>query len=129
MKIRIRGNSIRVRLQKQELGHLLERNQVVEQTSIGSRTFYYAIESSDSAPTICATFNGEGILISAPREMVRNWAASEELSLYGEQPEPTGVLKILVEKDLKCIKPRSSPLWEDESDAYPNPNTSCGGTP
>lgn len=127
MKLRIRGNSIRLRIQQQEVKLLLDEGRVTEQTLVGSRVFYYGIESNVSAKELTANFDGEGIRIIVPPKTLEEWCRSEELSLYSEQSSRGEILKILVEKDLKCIKPRTSPMWEDESDAYPNPNTSCGG--
>lgn len=127
MKLRIRGNSIRLRIQQQEVKLLLDKGLVNERTPLGSRVFHYGIESSSSAEALVATFDGEGIRILVPHKILEEWCRSEELSLYSEQSSGGEILKILVEKDLKCIKPRTSPMWEDESDAYPNPNTSCGG--
>ena len=127
MKLRRRGNYLRLRLQQQEVKRILESGFVIEKTSFGSRTFSYSFEAHDSADKMQAQFDSEGIRVIVPKSQVRAWAQSEELSLCGEQPAEDSVLKILIEKDLMCIKPRTSPLWEDESDAYPNPNTSCGG--
>lgn len=127
MKIRIRGNSVRLRLQKQEVKTLQDVGHVSESTPMGSRVFKYSIESDRRIAQLQAVFDEEGIRVLAPAHSILGWAQSEELSIYGEQNSEGGLLKILVEKDLMCIKPRSSPLWEDESDAYPNSNTSCGG--
>jgi hypothetical protein len=48
------------------------------------------------------------------------WAASEQVSIEGEQTLDDGEkLSILVEKDFACLAPRPG---EDESDMYANPD-------
>ncbi len=127
MKLRIRGNALRLRLQRQEVQGLVETGKVVEATCFGDENFVYTLESDDHATAIRAELEARSIRIRVPENQVMIWAKSDEISLYGEQPTSTGPLKILIEKDLACIKPRTSAQWEDESDAFPNPNPSCGG--
>lgn len=127
MKLRIRGQSLRLRLQKQDVERLLADGRLFEKTCIGPRIFQYGIESNKDGSGMTASFDGDRILIKVPHDRILKWAGSEELSLYGEHQSDASLLKILIEKDLMCIKPRTSPMWEDESDAFPNPNTACGG--
>jgi hypothetical protein len=127
MKLRIKGNSLRLRLQQKEVKRILEDGVVREETPFGTAMFSYELSVRGDVDAIKAELAGTTMRISLPTEVARKWATSDEVSLYGEQAGGREVLKILIEKDFACIKPRTSPLWEDESDAYPNPNPSCGG--
>ena len=127
MKLRIKGNTLRLRLQQKEVKRILDEGVVREETCFGPSTFTYELAVRPDANAITADFSGNKMRVSLPVDVARKWAVSDEVSLYGEQSGGQEVLKILVEKDFVCIKPRTSPLWEDESDAYPNPNPSCGG--
>lgn len=127
MKLRIKGNTLRLRLQQKEVKRILDAGTVREETNFGTAKLTYELTASDSAISIRAELQGHAMRVLLPAKVAREWANSDEVSLYGEQPAGSDVLKILVEKDFACIKPRTSPLWEDESDAYPNPNPSCGG--
>ena len=126
MKLRIRGNALRLRLQRQEV-HLLEQEgKVAEQTCFGDDTFQYTLEADDTVTSIRADLETNLIRIRVPREQAMIWSKSDEVGLYNEQSGKSGPLKILIEKDFACIKPRTSAQWEDDSDAFPNPNPTCG---
>lgn len=131
MKIRMRGNSLRLRLQRQEMTRLIADKVVSEVVSFGSRQFTYSVKLDPSCDSVSANLEPYGIHVSIPNHVGRSWHTSTELGLYGEMStthnNQASTLKILIEKDLHCLKPRNSPLWEDESDAFPNPNTTCGG--
>lgn len=127
MKLRIKGNTLRLRLQQKEVQRILDEGFVKEETCFGPVTFTYELVVSSGAGSIAAELHGQAMRVLIPAKVARDWATSDEVSLYGEQAAGGEALKILIEKDFACIKPRTSPLWEDESDAYPNPNPSCGG--
>ncbi len=62
--------------------------------------------------------------MTAPAEVVRAWAANDEaVGLEGSQDAGSGrTLRVLVEKDFSCLKERPN---EDDSDAFPNPKSTC----
>jgi hypothetical protein len=127
MKLRIRGNSIRIRLNQTEVKNLLERGQLIEEVMFGSgdAVLSYSLEGR-SQDKIQARFLNNRICISLPVTTLRKWALSDEVSLKSEQELQDGKhLKILIERDFKCLNP--SRIWEeDEADNFPNPNPSCG---
>lgn len=131
MKIRMRGNSLRLRLQRQEMMRLITNGIVSEEVCFGRQNFTYSVKLDSNLDTVSASLEPYGIQVTIPHDVGQRWHASTELGLYGEIRAPhdsqASTLKILIEKDLHCLKPRNSPLWEDESDAFPNPNTTCGG--
>ena len=126
MKLRIRGNSIRFRLQQSEVRALLEHRHVEEQTRIGlgpEERFTYRIELSDRTKEPIATLHGTRLIVSLPISTARAWAEGKELTLGAVQSLGGGeTLRILVEKDLACVVPRAG---EDDKDAYPNPEDRC----
>ncbi|SFD25214.1 hypothetical protein SAMN05518672_1011277 [Chitinophaga sp. CF118] len=120
MKIRIRGNSIRYRLDKQDIQLLREQQKVEETTTIGAGTLHFCIKSKNSGPAI--KLEQSGVHLSLPAEQVKNWVETEEVGFSLELPNSDGsVLQILVEKDFKCLTERD----EDESMAFDNPTKSC----
>ncbi len=127
LKLRIRGNSLRLRLQQQEVQLLEEEGIVVEETCFGEQSFRYSLVSDNTGNCIRAELESQSICIFVPSEKIKYWAKSDDISIFADQPTPKKILKILIEKDFACIKPRTSAQWEDDSDAFPNPNPSCGG--
>lgn len=129
MKIRIRGNSLRLRLLKSEVQRLAEEGIVREVTEFApGQVLAYSVESRETVDKLQATFEAGTIRVLLPRLQALEWAHSDEISLVGEQlAAGNGPLKLLVEKDFTCINPRS--VWQEEQhDNYLNPNPSCGTT-
>ena len=79
----------------------------------------YALEASDDATRAAARFADGRLVVSLPGATVEQWAVSEEVSITGSEPLEGGeALRILVEKDFRCLTPREG---EDESDMFPHP--------
>ena len=116
MKLRIRGNSIRLRLTRSEVAQFADAG-VVEETldfGPGKPQFKYSLVSSNDAPELSAEFGGGVIRVTVPSDRVRAWADSERVGI-----ESANGLRLLIEKDFACMSERDG---EDEADAYPNPN-------
>ncbi len=119
MKLRIRGNSIRIRLQMSEIEQLSQTGRVTETISFApDQALVYSILSSDDADTISVGFSDNEVAVKIPRGIAKNWCESEEVSLETSQVIHKEIrLKILLEKDFKCLTRRG-----DEGDMFPNPN-------
>ena len=79
--------------------------------------FYYVPNGAHMAAWTPAA---EGAEFTLPATLAAAWAAGDQVSIEADQPLRAGeVLKILVEKDFACLKPRDD---EDETDAYPHPS-------
>lgn len=126
MKLRIRGNSIRLRLLRGEVERLSGGESVSEAIRFGlteKETLIYTLASSADAKQIAARFAEGEIVITLPAAAALNWARSDEVGLGAEQKLDGGEnLKILVEKDFVCVeRPRDA----DNLDAYPHPTANC----
>ena len=121
MKLRIRDNSIRLRLTRGEVDTLRDDGLVKSRTGFPSgRDFQDVLESSPASVTPGAFFSENVITVRLPETAVLAWANSEQVSIKGEQLLDDGEkLAVLVEKDFACLAPRQD---EDESDMYPHPD-------
>lgn len=121
MKLRIRDNSIRLRLERAEVETLRDDGLVTSRTAFpGGREFGYVVESSPASVNPGAVLSDSTVTVRLPETTVLAWANSEQVSIAGEQRLAEGdMLSILVEKDFACLAPREG---EDESDMYPHPN-------
>ena len=121
MKLRIRDNSIRLRLARAEVNDLRESGVVTSRTGFpGVREFQYSLESSPASVNPAAFYSDNEIKVRLPETMVLAWATTEQVSIRGEQVLDDGAtLSILVEKDFACLAPRAG---EDESDMFPHPD-------
>ena len=125
MKLRIRDNSVRVRLTRGEVDSLRDNGVVSARTGFpGSREFQYRVESSPASVIPGAFFSDNVVTVRLPETTVLAWANSEQVSIAGEQRLDDGEqLMILVEKDFACLAPRKG---EDESDMYEHPDSGEG---
>lgn len=127
MKLRLRGNSVRLRLTQSEVKRFMVDGVVKEKTSFGSAVFSYSLRRSQEIPALTAQYDANEIALLVPEKLALEWASSAMVSLVHEVKLADGEgLRLLVEKDFLCINPQRA--WqEDESDAYSNPNPPCGG--
>ncbi len=125
MKLRIRDNSIRLRLSQGEVAALGKEGLVASRIEFpGGRALAYVVESSPASVMPAAFLSGNLVTVSLPESMVLPWARSEQVAISGEQRLDDGTwLHVLVEKDFACLAPRAD---EDETDLYPHPRAGTG---
>jgi len=122
MKLRIRGNSIRLRLKRGEVDRLAAGNTLVEETKFPGSKLSFSLGLSD-ADDMLASFDDGSIAIRMPREIIPEWADTDLVSLYSELVLPDdGILAVLVEKDFSCLEPGHHRDCEDDADTYPHPS-------
>ncbi len=138
MKLRIRGNSLRLRLLRGEVEQFGETGRVTETIRFGASPaaqLSYILEADGEAQHITTHFADNQITVTVPDKVAKNWVESEQVSLTSEQPIESGkqngagkngasenVLKILIEKDFLCLDRKNDP---DNSDAFPHPTGKC----
>jgi hypothetical protein len=122
VKIRIKDNSIRLRLTRGEVDAIRDTGVVISSTGFpGGRKFSYALESSPASVNPAALYSDNEIRVRLPETMVLAWTSTEQVSIAGEQILDDGEkLSILVEKDFNCLVARPG---EDESDMFANPDS------
>ena len=120
MKLRIRDNSLRLRLERGEVELLRNQKRVAASTHFaGGAKFGYVVESDADCRSPVAELADNSIVVRLPAAAVLEWSASEQVSIAGEQAGAgESALSILVEKDFACLAPREG---EDESDMFPHP--------
>lgn len=123
MKLRIRGNSVRLRLTQSEVAQFAEKGFLEERIEFGrapSENFIYALKTSTDAKRASAAFENNRLTVFVPEREGEKWSNSAEVGIKGEQSLGEGkLLRILIEKDFACLDAREG---EDDSDAFPNPS-------
>ncbi|MEO1514334.1 MAG: hypothetical protein AAFV95_04955 [Bacteroidota bacterium] len=122
MKIRIKGNSLRLRLSQGDIAHLQLHQQVEDRIQFGpGLELVYGVEISGFATAIEAKMEDQRIRVIVPGEMAFTWCTTDLVGLENRQfiSLEAGSLSILIEKDFQCLMPRAG---ENESDLFPNPN-------
>jgi hypothetical protein len=121
MKLRIRGDSIRLRLKRGEVDQLAAGINIEEETHFPSAILTYRVDISENSG-ITATFDNGCLAVNLPKSKVLDWANSDVVSLYSEQElSGSGALSLLIEKDFKCLEPGHHRDCEDDEDTFPHP--------
>jgi hypothetical protein len=119
MKLRIKGDSVRLRLTQAEVAALAKDGRVEDRVRFGpGRALSYRIAADESARELAASFEDSAIEVRIPPGAAREWCLGDSVTLAGTQPNPGIGLRIVVEKDFACVRPRED---EDESDQFPHP--------
>jgi hypothetical protein len=122
MKLRIKGNSIRIRLTRTEVDNLAKNGYIEEQTEFGNNALTYALQSKEGISRLEAAFDNGKVTMLVPANLLPSWPTNETIGFDNNMPLPNGKqLYLLLEKDFKCI----DNSMEDQSDNYENPNSIC----
>lgn len=128
MKLRIRGNSMRMRLKRGEVDRLAAGTCIVEETHFPGAVLTYRLDVSESNG-FSASFDNGTLLVSLPKSKVLDWARTDEVSLFAEQKVPgSDSLSLLIEKDFSCLEPGHHRDCEDDEDTFPHPSAQSAGT-
>jgi hypothetical protein len=123
MKMRLRGNSIRLRLGESEVAQLAKDGRVADSVQFSASPqslLCYGVVTSTDEEEITARFAADEITVTVPAASAKVWASSDQVGMEGVQPIGDGIsLTILIEKDFRCLAPRPG---EDESDSFVNPS-------
>jgi hypothetical protein len=127
MKLRLRENSIRLRLLKSEVDQLRETGNVSETITLGvkpTEQFIYAVRISDDLNNVQAQMLNNHLEVFLPVAEVEFWMNNDdEVGIYAVQSVSSDIdLNIAIEKDFACL---TRPEDLDNRDAFPNPEKEC----
>ena len=81
MKLRIQGNSLRLRLTQKEVARLRDGGFVESFIEFApGRSLVYLLEGSPSADTMLATFDGHAIRVMIPMHQMIEWVETDRLA-------------------------------------------------
>jgi hypothetical protein len=121
MKLRLFGNSLRLRLTPAEVAQLADRGLVSGETRFGAASrLCYCLRASPSATSLTASFDSINITVDIPTAAAGQWARGDEVGLSAIQQAGDGAsLRIVIEKDFDCIDAEKN---EPGIEFYPNPS-------
>jgi hypothetical protein len=120
MKLRIRGDSLRVRVSPGELETLVAGGTVVDVVHFGpsaDECLRYEVVADATLAELDATFDARTIRVRVPAAPLRRIAASDEVGLSATKPVGAATLAILFEKDFRCLVPRAG----EDDDGFTRP--------
>jgi len=117
MKLRIRENTVRMRLKRGEVDRLASGESIVEQTCFPDSVLTYRLAISDDGK-VSASFADGKLTICLPEPEVTKWAETDQVSIVAEQAP----LSMLIEKDFTCLAPGHHRPCEDDVDTFRHPD-------
>jgi hypothetical protein len=127
MKLRIKGNSLRVRVSRSEIVKLLAGDaleETVHFTPEARAKFTYALQQDRLLGRPAVQYAENRVAILIPADHANAWGTTDQVGIAEDiNLGNLGSLALLVEKDFACLD-RSD---EDNQDTFPNPNagTTC----
>lgn len=128
MKLRVKNNSVRLRLTQSEVARFKDSGRVEEAIEFGiepHQRFVYVIKSGAETKTMRAAIENNRITILVPKAQADEWTNTAQIGIENEQTIGGGkTLRLLIEKDFACLEPRAG---ETDADTFPHPleNTVC----
>lgn len=114
MKLRIQGNSVRLRLKPSEVAQLEATGIVEDRVEFApDSSLVYNLQASPQSRVPTASYTDGKLEVRIPQSTARQWAAGSDIAITAQQD----VLSILIEKDFRCAHHEAS-----DSDAFPNPS-------
>jgi hypothetical protein len=121
MKLRIKGNSLRLRVSRSEHARFQAGGRIEETihfTAAPDATLTYALESALRPSPVTVRYGSREVTVILSKDRARIWGAQSEVGVYTTlDMGPAGSLEVVVEKDFACLD-RSD---EDNSDTFVNP--------
>ncbi len=119
MKLRIHGDSLRLRLTRSEVAEFAASGSVKSKICfVGGGALHYSLIRS-SVDSLAANFTGNEVVVEVPAALAASWPSSDEVTMSGSVHLADGtMLEVIVEKDFQCLHKGEA---AKDPDAYPNP--------
>ena len=122
MKLRIQGNSMRLRVSRSELARFAETGSLEETIVFGREhgaELTYALLRDLERKAVDVQSSPQRVVIAIPAKEVRDWSSTDQVGIAAEVDlGPRGTLSVLIEKDFACLD-RSD---EENADTFQNPH-------
>lgn len=120
MKLRIKGDSLRLRIGPAEVKRLVETGRIAETIHFApapEASLTYALETAAQAEIISVHYASQEVAVLLSAARAHAWAEGSDVGLYGYAPIADGLLEIAVEKDFACLDKSGA----ENEDTYPHP--------
>jgi hypothetical protein len=125
VKLRIQGNSLRLRVTRSEVARLLAGGEVVEVIRFAvapEAALAYVLGVDRRCKAIQVSYGPERLSVMVTDEQLKAWSDPSQVGIYAVVPLNGGEqLEISIEKDFACLDRRDG----GDEDAFPNPNAVC----
>ena len=122
MKLRIKGNTLRVRVSRLEVARLLAGDcleETIHFTPEPVAKLTYALQQVQSLSRPTVQYKENSVVILIPADQASAWGTTDQVGIAEDIGLGNlGSLAILIEKDFACLDRSQT----DNEDTFPNPN-------
>jgi hypothetical protein len=122
MKLRIKGNSLRLRVSPSEVQRLLKHDCLEETIHFGQQAnakLTYALQQEPAVSKLTVQYMENRVAVLIPTDQVNRWGFTDQVGIAEDiSLGELGALAVLIEKDFACLD-RSE---EENQDTFANPN-------
>jgi hypothetical protein len=122
MKLRIKSDSMRLRVSPSEVERLLRAGRIEETIQFAPNQdakLTYALEQAPSDQEISVRYRPQEVTVLLSAERARAWAEGEQVGIYGAVDAGSAQLTLVVEKDFACLDLSDA----DNADTFANPKS------
>ena len=121
MKLRLKGNSLRLRVTRSELTRLLAGERIEETVLFPTNpntSLSYALEVGSNSQPVHVAFASQQIVVSVSPDQLTSWSGEHQVGIYASLPVTESTdLEVAIEKDFACLDLSD----EDNKDTFANP--------
>ena len=121
MKLRLKGNSIRLRVTRSELVRLQAGERIQETIRFSAdpkARLAYVLEVGSHSQLVTTVFADQQITVSVSQDQLKSWSGEHQVGIYASLPvDETTALEVSIEKDFACLDLSD----EDNADTFANP--------
>ncbi|MDE3187446.1 MAG: hypothetical protein KGM96_07980 [Acidobacteriota bacterium] len=126
MKLRIKGNSLRLRVSPSEMARLMQVGRIegtIRFAIEDDAKLTYALEHSAAQAEMSVRYRLQEVTVTLSTEDAHRWLEGKQVGLHREYAIGGELLVVLVEKDFACLDGSDA----DNADAFVNPKhgTDC----
>ena len=120
MKLRIKGNSLRLRITPSEMKRLLDEGRIEETIDFApgpNGRLIYGLEHNAQTPAMAVRYTPGEVTVLVSSSAARQWAGGQDVGLYGDYLTGEAALSLAVEKDFSCLDKTDA----ENVDTFPHP--------
>jgi hypothetical protein len=122
MKLRIKGNSLRLRISRSEADRLLQQERLEETIHFAPQAdakLTYALEQASSVNELTVRYAQGEVTVLLPSALAHTWCSTDMVGIAERVSLGTfGSLELLLEKDFACLDRNQ----EENLDTFENPH-------
>ncbi|RZU39102.1 DUF7009 family protein [Edaphobacter modestus] len=121
MKLRLKGNSLRLRVTRSELTSLQAGKRIQESVLFPAdppASLGYVLGIGSHNQPVHVVLASQQIVVSLSQDQLVSWSGEHQVGIYASLPVAEGtVLEVAIEKDFACLDLSD----EDNTDTFANP--------